>query len=342
MTPARPAAPAYVRPAPAASPSNTTGIIGAVAGLAVLAILIFGGVKLFGKGGTAAEAQTYLAGINRSDPKAVTVALYDAYRNQNWKRFFYLCHFEGRMSAKTARAADEFTRGAERGAASVPDAAELIRLLRQMTEIQAGEPNITGDRATVPTSARVNKDGGSYLVRGTARLIKVDGKWELEGGETPESFEAAARELLGTPDYSTVKGNPELPGLAGSNPSVSPGGGGMGSAMPPEGGRFPSGAGGGMGGPGYRGPGFQPPSGGPGGPYQPNIPDPPSPPQIGPPQGFGPGGGMGPGRFGPGGMNGPGGPGGPQGGFGPGGPQGGFGPGGPPGMPGGSMGGPGG
>jgi hypothetical protein len=96
-----------------------------------------------------------------------------------------------------------FADGVRRGINSDKDGQKTMDdLLNNLSEIEVGEPSISGDKAEVPTSAKFAINGTTVPFKGMAHMIK-DGdvwKWDLTfSDDTKVATEQALLALIGKP-----------------------------------------------------------------------------------------------------------------------------------------------
>jgi len=139
-------------------------------------------------------------------PEAQAMNIYRAVRAQDYKAMFYLMAFtaKGRATLTTAEQFVIDTAKGYAGSFKTKEEQEVTdRIFHSIADIMVGEAVIAGDRAVVPTSARITANGQTRLFRGSAHLIKQDGVWKLDLTIDDDAEKATAQrtsELFGKPD----------------------------------------------------------------------------------------------------------------------------------------------
>jgi hypothetical protein len=156
-----------------------------------------------------AEAPESPAGDRTATPEAQALKLYKAVRDQDYKAMFYLMAFTVKGKA-TLSNADQFAldvkKGYESGFKTKEEQAVTDRIFHSIAEIMIGEPVITGDKAEIPTSAKITANGETKFFKGRAHLIKDEGVWKLDLTIDEDAEKAMAQrvqELFGQPEKST-------------------------------------------------------------------------------------------------------------------------------------------
>ena len=139
-------------------------------------------------------------------PEAQALKLYKAVRDQDYKGMFYLMAFpeKGKATLTTAEQfAIDMQKGYDSSFKTPEDKERTDRIFRSISAIMIGEPVITGDKADIPTSAKITANDRTLVFKGQAHLIKDDGVWKLDLTFTDDSEKATAQrisELFGTPE----------------------------------------------------------------------------------------------------------------------------------------------
>jgi len=99
--------------------------------------------------------------------------------------------------------ADAFAEGVRRGISSDEDGQKTVNdVLDNLSNITVGDPVVSGDKADVPTSARLAINGRVLVFKGIAHMIKDSEvwKWDLTfSDDTKAATEQAMLALIGKP-----------------------------------------------------------------------------------------------------------------------------------------------
>jgi len=138
-----------------------------------------------------------------SDPKAQTLKLYLAIQKQDWKSMYFLTLFSTNVRKQMPDDADAFAEGVRRGISSDEDGQKTVNdVLDNLSNITVGDPVVSGDKADVPTSARLAINGRVLVFKGIAHMIKDSEvwKWDLTfSDDTKAATEQAMLALIGKP-----------------------------------------------------------------------------------------------------------------------------------------------
>lgn len=146
------------------------------------------------------------AGDTTATPAAQALKIYQALRDQDYRALFHLLAFTAKGQA-TLTTAEDFARdvraGYDSGFKTPEEKAISDRILASISGIMIGEPVITGNKAAIPTSARITVKGQTLTFRGMAHLIKDKGVWKLDLTFDEDSEKTMAQrtgELIGSPE----------------------------------------------------------------------------------------------------------------------------------------------
>lgn len=138
-------------------------------------------------------------------PKTQALKIYQSLRDQDYKAMYYLLAATERGKA-TFGTVDQFARDVQKGydeSFKTPEEkAASDNLLKSISDIVIGEPVITGNKAVVPTSAKITVNNQVYTFKGEAFLIRDEGVWKLDLTFDENSEKAMGQrtaELLGKP-----------------------------------------------------------------------------------------------------------------------------------------------
>ena len=150
------------------------------------------------------KAQTHISNQDSmSDPKAQALKLYLAIQKQDWKSMFVLTLFSPNVRKEMGTDADAFATGVRTGINSEKDGQKTIDdLLNNLSEITVADPVINGDKADVPTSAKLTINGTPVVFKGTAHMIKDKDAWKWDltfSDDTKAATEQALLALIGKP-----------------------------------------------------------------------------------------------------------------------------------------------
>lgn len=150
------------------------------------------------------------AGVNATgntpaSPEAQALKIYQSFRAQDYRAMYYLLAFTEK--GKTMRGTvDQFALDVQKGYDESFETPEMKQksdnILKSISDIMIGEPVITGNKAVVPTSARITVNNEVYTFKGQAFLIIDEGVWKLDLTFDEDSEKAMAQrtaELLGKP-----------------------------------------------------------------------------------------------------------------------------------------------
>ncbi len=167
-------------------------------------LLAVGVIALFVAG--AVSAQQKPSGDKTATPATQALRIYQSIRDQDYRAMYYLLAATEKGKALFGTP-EEFARDVKAGYdGSFKTPEEKLasdNLLKSISNIMVGEPVITGNKAVVPTSAKITINNQVYTFKGQAHLIKDDGVWKLdltfdENSETAMAQRTA--ELLGKPE----------------------------------------------------------------------------------------------------------------------------------------------
>jgi hypothetical protein len=147
---------------------------------------------------------------NRTNPKEQALAFYETFfKEQDWRKGYSLIAFSEEDKKKYPDA-ETFAKEGVNTLQNNQLARFAMEVLKNgLSDISVGEPTIEGNKATVPTSAKLTVGGRSITLRGSAPMIKEWGVWKFDATST-SSVQMAQNLLrvLGQPDLSTL-GNAE-------------------------------------------------------------------------------------------------------------------------------------
>ena len=134
-----------------------------------------------------------------SDPKAVALQLLQTFHKEDWQALGGQIAFS---PAHKGENLSSFGANFKKGLDSTPNIELVHQLFASMADMKAGEPTITGDKASVPITCTYTVQGKSKVFGGYANLAKDDGvwKWDFTGSDNIEA-ETMKRmpELMGQP-----------------------------------------------------------------------------------------------------------------------------------------------
>lgn len=151
------------------------------------------------------SAKVKTTGNKVATPAAQALKIYQSLRDQDYRVMYYLLAAteKGKASFGTV---DQFARDVQRGYdesfKTVQEKTESDNLLKSISDIKIGKPVITGNKAVVPTSAKITVNNQVYTFKGEAFLIKDEGVWKLDLTFDENSEKAMGQrtaELLGKP-----------------------------------------------------------------------------------------------------------------------------------------------
>lgn len=181
--------PAPREEAPAKSGSRST------AGVFLLILLLLGG----GLGG-------WWWYNNRTNPKDQALAFYTTmFKDQDWNKLYYLVAFSEEDKKKYPDAETFAKEGAKTLNSNQVARFAMETLKNGLSDIAVGDPTIDGNKATVPTSAKLTVAGRSVTLRGSAAMIKEGGVWKFDATSTSgPRFAQNLLNALGRPDLSAL------------------------------------------------------------------------------------------------------------------------------------------
>jgi len=163
---------------------------------------------------TQAAAQAKPSGDATATPEAQARRIYQAIRDQDYKALFYLMAFapKAKETLTTAEAfAIDFKSGYDASFKTPEDHERTDKILHSISDIMIGEPVVTGNKAAIPTSAKITGNGVTLTFRGQANLINDGGVWKLDLTFTDDSEKATAQrvsEIFGQPEIKKAPGRP--------------------------------------------------------------------------------------------------------------------------------------
>lgn len=155
-----------------------------------------------------ALAQRSAAAESRATPASQALKIYKALGAQDYRSLFYLIAFT-EAGQTTLSTPEQFALDMDTGYASSFKTSEARArsdaILKSISDIMIGEPEISGNLAHVPTSSHITIDGQVHTFRGVAHLILDRGVWKLDLTIDEDSEKAMAQrttELLGKPEQA--------------------------------------------------------------------------------------------------------------------------------------------
>jgi hypothetical protein len=136
-----------------------------------------------------------------STPESQALALYTAIHKQNWKALYYLASFSSTVK-KSLPSPNKFASDVQAGIDAGGNAKVVKDLFSSMRNIRTGKAKITGNHATVPTSADLSVQGKTKHFTGVATMIRDGGVWKWDLSYTDNVEQATAQslqKLIGTP-----------------------------------------------------------------------------------------------------------------------------------------------
>jgi len=154
--------------------------------------------------------------MHRTNPKDQAVAFYSALIKQDAKAMYPLIELSDETK-KAAPNADSFaeqtTAGVQQYSQANPIVAQGLEMLKSISDIQAGEPVIDGDKAEVPVSSKMSIMGQQITMKGTAHMVNRMGIWKIDARTNSlTDMEKVGKDLLGKPDLSGFGGGMKPPG----------------------------------------------------------------------------------------------------------------------------------
>jgi hypothetical protein len=153
-----------------------------------------------------ASAQESSTEAKAATPEAQAAKIYRVIRDQDYKAMFYLMAFttKGKTTLSTAEQfALDVRKGYEGGFKTKEEQAVTDSIFKSIAGIMVGEPVITGDKAVIPTSAKITANGETKVFKGSAHLIKDEGVWKLDltiDDDAEKAMAQRVQELFGQPD----------------------------------------------------------------------------------------------------------------------------------------------
>lgn len=152
-----------------------------------------------------ASAKVNATGNRAATPEAQALKIYHSLRDQDYKAMYYLLAAteKGKANFGTVdQFASDVQKGYDDSFKTPEEKAESDNLLKSISDILIGEAVITGNKAVVPTSARITINNQVYTFKGQAFLIQDEGVWKLDLTFDENSEKAMGQrtaELLGKP-----------------------------------------------------------------------------------------------------------------------------------------------
>ena len=116
---------------------------------------------------------------------------------------YFLALFSPNVRKEMPDDADAFATGVRAGIKGEKDGQKTIDdLLNNLSEITVADPVMNGDKADVPTSAKLTIDGKAVIFKGTAHMIKAGDAWKWDltfSDDTKTATEQALLALIGKP-----------------------------------------------------------------------------------------------------------------------------------------------
>lgn len=142
---------------------------------------------------------------HRTNPKDQALALYKYAVAQDYKAMYPLVALSEETQKKYPDA-DSFVQKTQEELNANPGLRDMMQKSKDLvSDIKVGEPKIDGNKAEVPTSAKVNVLGMSINFNGTAHMINQSGVWKLDLTEaSPQELQQKSMDLVGKPDMSTL------------------------------------------------------------------------------------------------------------------------------------------
>ncbi len=152
------------------------------------------------------SAQSPAPAASATTPDGQAAKFYRATRDQDYKAMYYLLALPPAAKAKLPppeQFAADMRRGYQSSFKTPEELAKFDAIFHSISDIMIGEPVITGNTATVPTSAKITANGMTRVFHGEAHLILDDGVWQLDLTFTNDSEKSMAQreaELFGNPE----------------------------------------------------------------------------------------------------------------------------------------------
>ncbi len=145
---------------------------------------------------------------HRTDPKEEALAIYKSVVALDFKGLYTKVALTSADKAKYPDA-ETFASLMETQMNADPNAAMVKSILAKITDVQVGEPAITGNKADVPTSMALDMGAQKIPFKGTAHLVREWGVWKLDAGGDYSGMKTG-QDLVGKPDLAAL-------GSAGAN-----------------------------------------------------------------------------------------------------------------------------
>jgi len=152
------------------------------------------------------SAQSAAPAASVTTPDGQAAKFYRATRDQDYKAMYYLLALTPTAKSKLPPV-DQFAEDVRHGyQSSFKTPAELAKfdaIFHSISDIMVGEPVISGNTATVPTSAKITANGVTRVFHGEAHMILDEGVWKLDLTFTEDNEKAMAQreaELFGKPE----------------------------------------------------------------------------------------------------------------------------------------------
>jgi hypothetical protein len=149
--------------------------------------------------GTPAQAQ---AGPQRT-PREAALITFRILQQQDWKALYSACAFSETVAESLPKTPQEFADEVTRGIVTSGGKDKLDQFLGGMKDLAVGEPQVTGDLASVPTSFTITLNEKVFHFRGIARLVRRQHAWLWDlsfSDDVQKATEKAFSEMLGKPD----------------------------------------------------------------------------------------------------------------------------------------------
>lgn len=138
---------------------------------------------------------------NRTNPKDQALAFYTAFfKDQDWKKVYSLAALSEEDKKKYPDAEAFAKDGASKIASNPMAQAGLAQLKNMLSDISVGDATITGNKADVPTSAKLSVGGNDITLKGTAHMIKDGGAWKFDTTGNDQQNAQAFADLIGKPE----------------------------------------------------------------------------------------------------------------------------------------------
>ena len=116
---------------------------------------------------------------NRTNPKDQAMAFYQAtFKDHDWKKSYAVSAFDAEDKKKFPDA-DAFAKYNDEQMQK-PGAKAAFDQMNQISDFKFGEPTITGNTATVPTTSKISIGGRDINLKGSAKMIKDGGQWKVD------------------------------------------------------------------------------------------------------------------------------------------------------------------